>query len=109
MIDAFDSFSKGVFWHFEDMPIAQVSIYTADGTRLVSTDQSRIISAQGGNMSLLSARILPKAQRDDGTFDAALKGKPASTVMHDQPFVRPDGTATNGVLSCSLWCHSGWR
>ena len=87
MVDAFDGFSRGVFVHFEDMPIAEVSIYTADGTRLISTDQSRIVSLQGGNMSLLSANP-PTAQHDDGTFDKALQGKPASTVMMDQPFVR---------------------
>jgi len=101
MIDAFDNFSKGVFWHFEDMPIAEVSIYTADGTRLISTDQSRIISPQGGNMSLLSAKP-PTVDHEDGTFDAALKGKPSSAVLLDQPFVRPDGTATKGVLIKTL-------
>jgi two-component system cell cycle sensor histidine kinase PleC len=101
MIDAFDNFSRGVFRHFEDMPIGEVSIYTADGTRLISTDQSRIISPQGGNMGLLSATP-PKADRADGAFDEALLGKPASTVMLDQPFVRPDGTGTHGVLIKTL-------
>jgi len=33
MVDALDSFSRGVFKHFEDMPIVEVSIYTTDGTR----------------------------------------------------------------------------
>ena len=101
MIDAFDNFSRGVFWHFEEMPIAEISIYTADGTRLISTDQSRIVSPQGGDMSLLSAKP-PTAQREDGTFDLALRGKPASTVMLNQPFVRPDGAATRGVLIKTL-------
>lgn len=100
MVDAFDGFSKGVFRHFEDMPIAAISIYATDGTRLISTDQSRIVSLHGG-MSLLSANPT-MADRTDGTFEAALKGKPASAVMHDQPFVRPDGTATAGVLIKTL-------
>jgi two-component system cell cycle sensor histidine kinase PleC len=101
MIDAFDNFSRGVFWHFEDMPIAEVSIYTADGTRLISTDQSRIVSPQGGGMSLLSANP-PMATRDDGTFDKALLGQPASAVMLDQSFVRSDGKSTKGVLIKTL-------
>ncbi len=101
MVSALDNFSRGVFRHFEDMPIAEVSIYTADGTRLISTDQSRIVSLQEGNMSLLSPNP-PKLGKDDQAFARALAGKPASTVMVDQPFVRPDGTATQGTLIRTL-------
>jgi two-component system cell cycle sensor histidine kinase PleC len=96
MVTALDNFSRGVFMYFEDMPIAEVSIYAPDGTRLISTDQSRIISPNEAS-SLFSASP-PKAMLDDGTFNKALHGEQASAVMENQPFVRPDGTATQGVL-----------
>ncbi len=101
MVDALDNFSRGVFKHFEDMPIVEVSIYTTDGVRLISTDQSRIVSAQGGGSSLLSASP-PQASRSDGTFDKALAHERSSVVLENQPFVQPDGTAAKGTLVKTL-------
>lgn len=96
MVGALDNFSRGVFKHFEDMPIVEVSIYAPDGVRLISTDQSRIVSAQGSS-SLISATP-PVAQRTDGTFARALNGETSSAVLEDQPYVRADGKAVQGVL-----------
>ncbi len=96
MVDALDNFSRGVFWYFEDMPIVGVSIYTPDGTRLISTDQSRIVSARD-TTSLLSAAP-PQATRADGTFNRALSGEHGSVLLEDQAFARPDGEPTRGVI-----------
>jgi len=50
---------------------------------------------------LLSANP-PKASLQDGTFARAITGARSSVVLENQAFVRPDGTASHGVLIKTL-------
>ncbi|MEI6730167.1 MAG: HAMP domain-containing sensor histidine kinase, partial [Pseudomonadota bacterium] len=101
MVEAFDDFSRGLFKHFEEIPIADVSIYDAKGIRLASIDQSKILEVQGNKAHASSGLISlnpPKAEIEDGAFGQALTGVATSVVLENQDVVRPDESKTKGVL-----------
>ncbi len=102
MYSALNDFSKGVFKHFESMPIAGVSIYTTDGVRLVSIDQSNAISRQGlkdnSTRQLLVSADPPRIAFGDKAFTKALTGVVTSSALDNQPITKPDGTETKGFI-----------
>lgn len=100
MYEALEEFSKGVFAHFEDMPIAMVNIYTTDGIRLVAIDQSNIISGQarqGGTSNVISADP-QRVPATDKAFATSLTGVVSSSALENQPITRPDGTTKKGYI-----------
>lgn len=101
MVGALDDFSRSVFKHFEDMPIAGVSIYTTDGIRLVSIDQSNSVSGQGLKDGMRPAVVSadpPRIPFNDKQFETALTGVITSVPLQDQPIVQANGSETTGFI-----------
>lgn len=100
MVGTLREFSRSVFKHFEDMPIAGVSIYTTDGIRLVSIDQARALPSQPkDNMSnLVVSADPPRIQPGDLAFAKSLTGAVTSISLEDQPIIQPDGTTAKGFI-----------
>ena len=101
MVTALDNFSRGVFKHFEGMPISGISIYLPDGTRLISTDAdpAHLSSSQGSNVLSQNA---PEALHDDEAFNKALANDISSTILEDQPITKPGGAQIKGTLIRTL-------
>ncbi len=101
MIDSFaalDKFSRELFKNFEDTPIAEANIYTYDGVRIVSVNQSHTLWTQD-----MTALASAQSYKDDHDMAQALQGDVMNGVMFDQPFIRPDTSAARGTLIRGLY------
>lgn len=95
-----DPMSRDIFKHFEDSPIAEVNIYSTDGVKLVSVNQSHTLIVQDALKIGTAATLKPL---DDKDFEEVLNGNISNGVMTDQPYVRPDGTPIRGTLIRGLF------
>ncbi|HEU5046411.1 MAG TPA: HAMP domain-containing sensor histidine kinase [Rickettsiales bacterium] len=100
MVSTLRDFSRSVFKHFEDMPIAGVSIYTTDGIRLVSIDQARALPSEpkDGTSNLVVSADPPRIQLGDQAFSKSLTGVVTSISLEDQAIIQPDGTTSKGFI-----------
>lgn len=103
MITAFgvmDHFSRHVFKHFEDSPIAEINLYTQDGVRILSVNQSHTIWVQDPKTIGSATPVKPS---EDVDFASVLGGSVASGVMDEQSFIKPDGTTAQGTFIRGLF------
>lgn len=101
MIATLTDFNREVFKHFEDIPIAGVDIYTTEGIRLVSIDQSNAIIGQrgkNGDKTPIISADPPRIQPSDTAFKKALSGEETTIELEDQPIIQANGTETRGVI-----------
>ena len=100
MVNGFTALSKDSFKYFEEMPIVKVSIYTPDGMRIITVDQSRIAPANNPASTMFSAE--PDAVAGTQVFKDALAGKTTHTIEEDGEYNLPDGSTTRGTLVRTL-------
>ena len=81
----FRDFSQDTFLYYEEMPIANLTIYTAEGNYILSTMNNRVTGQQ--NEAL-----------DQEMFRKARSGSVVSKIMKDEKFLKLDGTPTQGTL-----------
>jgi two-component system cell cycle sensor histidine kinase PleC len=96
MTSGFRKLSKDVFKYFEDMPIVGVNVYMADGTRIISVDQSHIVPADTLTNVMNGSQGGQKLQQ--GALEIARRGKVSHLMDVDGTFTRPDGTLAHGTL-----------
>jgi len=89
----FIRFSKDSFRYFEGIPVAKLNIYTADGERFLSTNQSEIILVKDGG------GLLDGGQGSRGEAIQQVKdGKVFSRLIPEGGFKAPSGALTKGSL-----------
>lgn len=115
MYSTFDDFTKGTSKYFEGMPITGVRIYTRDGIRLISLEESGLTAKQGvikngvftpfsGSAAADVTQVLTaspvRIPSTDKEFGEALTGVPTSLVLENQKIMRPDEDKedTQGVV-----------
>ena len=104
MVATFDTFSRSVFKHFEEMSIAGVNIYTTDGIRIVAIDQANFISRQGLNGENKKTKLSsvsgdpPRIHISNDAFAQVLSGITTSEALENQSIIQPDGTETKGFI-----------
>lgn len=94
MLSTLSDFNREVFKHFEDVSIAGVDIYTPDGIRLVSVNQSNAIIGQqnsNGDRTPIISADPPRIAANDEAFKKALTGEETTEELGDQPISQPNG------------------
>ena len=87
----FVEFSKDVFHYFEEIPTAKVNLYTKNGVRILSTDQSEI---------LLTASDASPSLKE--SFAAAKAGNVRNSVLENVEFSSASGEKKRGTLVQTL-------
>lgn len=88
-----DQFSRDVFKYFEETPIAQVTIYTSRGDRVVAITQGRIIDEKGKK-----AVVVNEPSNALKAQDQARQGEVASALYTDASFEQANGAQVRGTL-----------
>lgn len=81
----FRAFSDDSLLYFEEMPIANITLYTPDTSYILSTMPQRVTGHRNNKL-------------DPEMFKQALQGKPVSKIMKGEEFLKPDGSPTEGTL-----------
>lgn len=89
----YDQFSRDVFHFFEGMPIVKVTIYSSDGSKLLSLNQAQILDAETDNtLSLPDNGIALDAVGE------ALQGNGLSQMLEGAEFVLAGQGRQSGTL-----------
>jgi len=88
-----EEFGRDVFTYFEETPIVQVSIYTANGEKIVSMTQGRILSD-------VTQTTVKTAEPENaaGLLDIAKKGEIGAKLLEDATFELVGGEHKTGTI-----------
>ncbi len=88
----FENFNRDVFKYFEEMPVVHVTVYDRNGAKLLSFNQSQILSKTDKGVQSDD----PSASRN--TVKRALSGSIASTILQNSKFQIADGSHRMGTV-----------
>lgn len=90
-----ENLSRDVFKQFEDSPIVEVNLFSTNGVRLLSVNQSRNRVVQ--DMNTISA-AKTGFTADDKNYSRVLGGEEIKEVMLNQAYTKPDGSSAKATL-----------